>query len=375
MNQNTYYATAAKADPDKLAIEIDLVSHNELVTGLLHSISGVLAVVNDKRQVVAFNDSFIKTLGIEKPKEQLGLRPGQILQCIHAEEYPGGCGTTKHCQTCGAAIAMVTSLAQNKPVEKTCAISALRGGQEIDIALSVRAHPLQINSKRFLLLFMQDISRQQQQAALEKTFFHDISNLMSILLGASELLIEEGPPSSLAESIYRAAARMQQEISIQRYLFENEAGIFKPMWDHVTYGELLKDLEPMFLTHPAAQRKKLIADTSYSDISIETDISLVLRVLSNMITNSFEATEENGIVRLWAIPDDKFFLFNVWNNREIPEEARGRIFQRNFSTKGQMGRGIGTFSMKLLGEKLLGGEVYFSTSTENGTVFTLKLPL
>lgn len=374
MNPDTYYATAAKAAPDKLAIEIDLVSQNELVTGLLHSISGVLAVVNDKRQVIAFNDSFIRTLGIDKPKQQLGLRPGQILQCTHADEYPSGCGTTKHCQSCGAAIAMVTSLAENQPVEKTCAISAIRGGQEVDIALSVRAHPLQINSNRFLLLFMQDISRQQQQAALEKTFFHDISNLMSIILGASELLVEEDPPSPLAESIHRAAARMQQEISIQRYLFENETGIFKPIWNHATYGELLKDLEPMFLTHPAAQGKKLITDSTYSDISIVTDISLVLRVLSNMITNGFEATEKNGIVKLWAIPDDNFFLFNVWNNKEIPEDTRGRIFQRNFSTKGQMGRGLGTFSMKLLGEKLLGGEVYFSTSAEAGTIFTLKLP-
>lgn len=374
-NEDTFYATAKKADQEELAIEIDLVSQNDLVTGLLHSVSGILAVVNDKRQVVAFNDSFIKMLGIENPEKQLGLRPGEILHCSNAEEFPNGCGTTKECKTCGAAIAMVTSLASNRTCEKTCAISTDSGDQKIDIALNVRAHPVKIKDKKFLLLFIQDITRQQQQAALERTFFHDISNLMSMLLGASELLVDENPSSPLAGSIFRAAARLQQEISIQRYLFENETSIFKPMWNQTTYGELINDLQSLFSTHPEAQNKHLRIDDKYSDFSFITDLSLVLRVLSNMITNGLEAEENGGTVKLWGKPESDHFQLNVWNKSEIPESLRGRIFQRNFSTKGQLGRGIGTYSMKLLGEKMLGGKVFFTSSRENGTVFTFKLPL
>ena len=45
-----------------------------------------------------------------------------------------------------------------------------------------------------------------------------------------------------------------------------------------------------------------------------------------------------------------------------------------FSTKSSTGRGLGTYSMKLLGERYLGGAVSFSSSAEHGTVFTFELP-
>jgi sensor histidine kinase regulating citrate/malate metabolism len=51
-----------------------------------------------------------------------------------------------------------------------------------------------------------------------------------------------------------------------------------------------------------------------------------------------------------------------------------QIFQRSFSTKGS-GRGIGTYSMKLLTEQYLGGEILVESSQENGTTFTVVIPL
>jgi len=65
----------------------------------------------------------------------------------------------------------------------------------------------------------------------------------------------------------------------------------------------------------------------------------------------------------------------VWNGGEIPQEIAARIFQRNFSTKEQAGRGIGTFSMKLFGEKILGGQVSFTTSKKEGTIFRFACPI
>ncbi|MCG8333275.1 MAG: ATP-binding protein, partial [Proteobacteria bacterium] len=37
------------------------------------------------------------------------------------------------------------------------------------------------------------------------------------------------------------------------------------------------------------------------------------------------------------------------------------------------GRGLGTYSMKLLGEEFLGGKVAFSSTEEKGTEFTITL--
>ncbi|MDY6790361.1 MAG: PAS domain-containing sensor histidine kinase [Thermodesulfobacteriota bacterium] len=371
---NTYFAPAERTAEKELAVEIDFVSKSPVVSALLQSISGLLAVLDDHRQIVALNDSFIQMLGIEDPSQALGLRPGEALQCVHADEEPGGCGTTKFCSTCGAAIAIVSSLGHDKPVERICALSAKRGGKTVDIALLVRSHPITINKKRFLLLFLQDITRQQQKAALERTFFHDINNMLSLIVGTSEMLVEDHP-SELAKTIHQASLRLLKEVDIQQCLSENESCSYQPIWNEFTTEQILKELQFFFARHPVAHGKHIDISKSYPVVSIKTDLSLLLRVLCNMIVNALEATAKKGVVKVWLEHEDHFLSFFVWNSKKIPQKITNRIFQRNFSSKEQAGRGIGTYSMKLFGEKILGGKVSFTTSQEQGTVFKFSLPL
>lgn len=316
----------------------------------------------------------LSMLGINDPVKALGLRPGEVIQCLHAHDGPAGCGTTKFCSTCGAAIAMVSSLAESKPIEKICALSAHRGGKEVDIVLLVKSHPIKIEKKRFLLLFLQDITQQQQRAALERTFYHDVNNILCMLVGSSELLVAAAP-SELAKTIHLASLRLVKEVAIQRCLSQNELSDYQPIWIELTAEQILKEIRSFFANHPIASEKIISISEDHADISVKTDISLLLRVLCNMITNALEATAKNGEVKMWLEQGGGFLSFCVWNEREIPPEVANRIFQRNFSTKEQAGRGIGTYSMKLLGEKILGGQVSFSTSKEEGTIFKFTYPV
>lgn len=371
---DTYFAPSERASDEMLNSEIDYLSKNPVLSGLLHSISGLLAILNEHRQIIALNDSFLRMLGIEDPAQALGLRPGEVLQCINAHDEPAGCGTTKFCSTCGAALAIVSSLGQDKPVEKICALSYKRNQNILDIALLVRSHPIIIDKKRFLLLFLQDITQQQQRAALERTFFHDINNMLSMLIAASELLVEDNA-SELSKTIHHASLRLHNEVAIQRCLSQNESFNYQPLWYEFTTEQIIKELQSFFVNHPVAQGKNLNFSKNYPIVSIKTDISLLLRVLCNMIINALEATTENGVVKIWLKNEDNFLSFYVWNFKNIPQEVANRIFQRNFSTKKQDGRGIGTYSMKLLGEKILGGHVSFRTSKEEGTTFRFASPI
>ena len=371
---DTYFAPAERANEKEIVAEIEIVSKNPLVSGLLHSISGLLAVLDEHRQIIALNDSFLQMLGIDDPTKALGLRPGEVLQCIHAHGEPAGCGTTKFCSTCGAAIAIVSSLGQDKPVERICALSANRGDKGVDIALLVRSHPIKIDKKKFLLLFLQDITQLQQRAALERTFFHDVNNMLTMLVGASELFAEDNP-SELAKNIHQASLRLHKEIAIQQCLSQSETYNYQPMRHEITPEQTLAELQSFFANHPVAYKKKIEFQENYPDVSVNTDLSLLLRILCNMVINALEATRENGVVKIWIEHEGNLLSFCVWNAQEIPQEIANRIFQRNFSTKEQAGRGIGTFSMKLFGEKILGGQVNFTTSQEEGTVFKFSLPL
>lgn len=95
----------------------------------------------------------------------------------------------------------------------------------------------------------------------------------------------------------------------------------------------------------------------------------------NMLINACEATVKNGEIRIWSEQQPSRIVFYVWNEQAIPEQIQGRVFQRNFSSKGGPGRGLGTYSMKFFGEKILGGEVDFTSTAEEGTIFRFAVPL
>jgi signal transduction histidine kinase len=338
------------------------------------SVSGLLAILNEQRQVIAINDSFLHDLGILEPDKTLGLRLGEIIDCAHCNKPPAGCGTTKYCSTCGAAIAMVASLTHNESIERMCALEKRKGEAVEDIALKITASPITISDQRFLLLLLQDITSQHQKAALERTFFHDMNNILAGLIGASELMTAGQTGEELIATIRQGALRLQKEIEIQKSLSENGLSHYSLSPEPVTISSILCELQSFFTNHPARDMKQLFISSTNTDQTIITDASALLRILSNMVTNALEATTRDNPVHVWSECNKIHTLFHVHNNQEIPKNVQLRIFKRYFSTKAGEGRGLGTYAMKLLGERVLGGEVRFKSSKKIGTVFTLALP-
>lgn len=345
-----------------------------MLSGLLHSVSGLLAILNEQRQILALNDNFLRILGIDDPKAALGLRHGEAFHCIHADEGPAGCGTTKYCSTCGAAVAIVTSMQDNAETERLCALTARRDGKLVDIALLVRAQPITIQSKRLLLLLVQDVTEEQNRAALERTFFHDINNLLTGLLPVCEMQARKNP-NELTESILDTARRLCGEVDIQRHFSSSKSGHYRGTRRACRVEGIVAELQRFFSEHPTAKGKRIEYETVAENLTLTTDTSALSRVLSNMLLNALEATRVGGVVRLWVESSNDEVSFSVWNRSAIPHEVQPRLFQRNFSTKSEAGRGIGTFSMKFLGEEVLGGNVRFTSSQEEGTVFRFTHPI
>ncbi|MBT3253417.1 MAG: sensor histidine kinase [Candidatus Marinimicrobia bacterium] len=372
---DSYFATAERATAEQLHSAHEIISQSIVVEGLLETVGGLLAVLNEQRQIISLNDSFLKMLGVEDPMHALGLRPGNALDCIHAQGEPAGCGTTKYCSTCGTVKAIMASLETNKAVEDTCALKAKHKDEDVDLALKVRSHPITIEGSRFIMLFLQDITLEQRRAALERTFFHDINNMLSGLVGASELLAMDGNKSPMVDIVRRSSLRLQKAVEIQRFLLDSDADYADLLQQSVSLKQIREDLTTLFLEHPSTLNKTLNFSPQYEDFVLLTDISLLERVLANMITNALEASEAGERVDVSIALETDKISFSVHNNQIIPDDVRLRVFQRNFSTKGGSGRGLGTFSMKLFGEKILGGKVSFTSRSGEGTVFTISLPL
>jgi hypothetical protein len=372
---NTHYAPAERLSDDELQKEMEFVGKNAVIDGLLHSVSGLLAVLNSHRQILVINDLLMKMLNLDNAEMVFGFRLGEALKCIHSCEMPGGCGTSEYCSTCGAAISMVTSLTTNTPAEKKCAIVVEEDGKKRDLFFRVRCVPVTYKQKDLLLLFMQDISYQQKLEALEKTFFHDINGFISGLLSASFLLSMKSNENvhDISQTIYQLSLRLASEISIQQCLEKTDVTVYQPVYSSISLTQLFQEIKDIFTNHPASKNRSLILPMEGLDISFHTEPSLLIRVLTNMITNALEETVEGDQVKVWYEASPERITICVWNRKPIPAEIAKRIFQRNFSTKAETGRGIGTYSMKLFGEDILGGIVDFTTSEEEGTVFRISL--
>lgn len=371
----THYAPAFRKSGEELACDIGEVVTSPLVSGLMSIANGLFAVLNQHRQVVSLNDEFLKLMGIEDPKLAIGLRPGEYVACVHACETAGGCGTSKYCSTCGAAISIMTAIDTLQPQERTCAITVDRDHKQADIYFNVRSCPIFIDKKIYILLFMQDITLQQSKECLDRTFFHDINNILCGLLGKSELLsLESNSKDNRIADLHRIVIRIAQEIAIQNSLSKAINTAYKPLYTDECINNFLHEIEQIFSDHPLTANKQLEIMTCSEAITVTSDFSLLTRIVVNMVTNALEAISQKDKVTLWTTPHQNAISFNVWNAGTIPQEVARRIFQRNFSTKGDLGRGMGTYSMKLFGEQILGGSVEFITSASDGTTFTYTLP-
>lgn len=367
---------AERSASEELQAQIDKAGANPIIAEMMRAVDGLAAVLNRRRQVLAINERLLASFDIDNPREMIGLSPGKVLESVSAHETADGCAI-EECPSCAAAVASVIGQAMDRPVERICSLSASSRGEIRDYYFRVHAAPFDLGQERYILLFLHDATHHQQLEALERVFFHDINNTLSSLVAASELLMNAtaGEFAHLAPAIRRLSNRMAQEVSMQRHLIQRYYGNCELYKQSIQVKSLIDELIEMMSYHPAAAGKPLDIDSTVGHAEIVTAPAIVLRVLSNMLVNAFEATRGSEAVGFSAHFQKGMIVFEVWNREFIPSQTSRQIFQRNYSTKGEIGRGLGTFSMKLFGEKILGGKISFTTHPEEGTTFRFALPI
>lgn len=369
-----------RAHPDRLAHEVEVASRSPIVTALLAASDSVLLVLNEQRQIVAASDH---AAAVAATSELWGRRPGEALGCVNAQT-PAGCGALPACQACGALGAILHAQHRCRPTEAECLMRSVAGGGA-SFEFSVRAALATVEGVRFTLLSLRDISAEKRREALEQVFIHDILNTVMGLRGwTTRLRLPGCDVPHATERLDLLSRQLEREICYHRDLILAEAGTLTVTPVRVSCSQLLQDLEGLCSSHAAARERRLVVTgAAPPELELRTDPPILLRVLGNMVRNAFEAIAPGGRVRVWAEaevaePGDEqgsAVRFSVHNDGHIPAGVRDHIFVRSFSTKGGRGHGLGTYSMKLLGERHLGGEVAFTSSAEAGTTFWIRLPI
>lgn len=346
----------------------------EYLNDIFCSLSYIFCILNENRQIVFSNDILLKKLGISSHEVILGKRFGEAINCRYSSDEEAGCGTSEHCRYCGAVNTMLESQKTEKKSSGECRIRTLTEGIENFLDIEVTSTPFLHEGKTYLIFSLIDISDRKRKAMIEKIFYHDVMNVAGGLRGFFDVC------DSISEEdrkyyIRMGASLSQQiidEISSQRLLTqaENKEHVVEiiPIESLGLIQQLANDLQ--FIE--AAKGKKIVVNENSVTEIVNTDPVLLRRVLTNMIKNALEASKTGEIVTISAEKLDQKTKFSVHNPKFMPRDIEMQVFMRSFSTKGTQ-RGLGTYSMKILGEKLLGGTVNFSTSEAEGTTFYIIL--
>jgi signal transduction histidine kinase len=111
-------------------------------------------------------------------------------------------------------------------------------------------------------------------------------------------------------------------------------------------------------------------------ISVIADKDQLNRVFSNLIKNAIQAIPDDrkGLISLQLYREDHLAIIKVQDNGSgIPQELTEKIFVPNFTTKSG-GTGLGLAMVKNIVEQN-GGSVSFESVVDEGTTFTVRLPM
>lgn len=370
---STFHAPAARYGRERIDTQHGLLREH-FIAHTLDALPVLTLLLNDMRQIVLANTQTLKSARTTM-EQVLGKRPGEAFGCIHSSAGPGGCGTSEFCTRCGAVRSILIGLEGVKNVQECGMLRMGEYGVEA-LDLQVSSSPVEVAGESYVLFCIQDQSDFKRRRTLERLFFHDLLNTVGGLRGLMDMLRTELPERNRpdAEFIHHALSQLVDELLSQKDLMAAENNELTPVFVTMRSREVLALAARLSENLPQARGRLVRMAEGCPDVEFTSDATLVKRVLGNMVKNALEASRSGEEILLACGETAGGVFFSVANPSVMSEDVRLKVFKRNFSTKG-LGRGLGTYGMKLLTERYLGGSVGFTTGEPGGTVFTLTLPL
>ncbi|SES94471.1 sensor histidine kinase [Anaerobranca gottschalkii] len=186
---------------------------------------------------------------------------------------------------------------------------------------------------------------------------HDFINHLQVIAGLTELNdVEE----------------------LRKYVKEITAEV-KPQFQFISLKRLeLKSL--LFVKAGIAKDKNIDFNIQVSDDFEDFPLCKIegVNLLGNLINNAFTAALKDSKPKVFVHLDKEekdgknFYIIKVQNNgTTIPQNLGDKIFAKGYSTNNT--DGLGLYIVKSIVDKY-NGEISYTSSEENGTVFTIRIP-
>ncbi|MDR9436842.1 MAG: ATP-binding protein [Thiohalophilus sp.] len=206
---------------------------------------------------------------------------------------------------------------------------------------------------------------------------HEINNPTAVILGNMDIVIEElngatGPVATEVSLIYEQVYRIRN--IVEKLLKYSRASPISLNLEDVDVKKLVEDT--VMLVRHEAERKHavIITEPSADNGLIRIDAQELQQVLINLLINAIHAVDKRGTIRISTqVSENDDVMIRVADDGEgIDRDTIDRIFDPFYSTKGNVGTGLGlSVSYGLIHR--YGGNLEVSSKPGKGTVFTVTL--
>ncbi len=345
-----------------------------------------IATLDDLGRIVATNAPFISIFGVSASAQAVENVP--IIELIaqdSREEFERALGRVRQNRS---EIAPVDALLKSDN-EKAVRLYFSASEQIDGSSESVVVYALDMTEYRRLQAQITQGAKMQAVGQLAGGVAHDFNNVLTVIIGFSDLLLLKHKPSdpsfsdimSIKQSANRAAGLVRQLLAFSRRQTLRPQVLEVPT--HV-------DDLTVLLNRLIGEKSSLGVSHGRNVWPVRVDLVQLEQVIINLVVNARDAMPEGGKISLRTrnvpeseaasftyrgMPGADYVLIEVEDTGTgIPDEVMEKIFEPFFTTK-ELNKGTGLGLSMVYGIiKQTGGYIYADTVLGQGTVFRIFLP-
>jgi signal transduction histidine kinase len=268
----------------------------------------------------------------------------------------------------------------------------LHGMEELEIAqengttriAEIKTTPIDWQSQPAYLVSLRDITSRRQyewlREEVERITRHDLKSPLNAIIGLPNILLSESELTAkqkeFFEYIKEAGYRMLSMINQSLDLIKLEQGSYDLSSERVDLLALIDRIRLGF--GDVMQRKNLSFQVDSvgfpeEEITVSGEELLCHTLLENLIANAVEASPKKATISLTLEQQEREVRIAIHNCGAVPQSVRRTFFNKYITSGKSKGTGLGTYSARLIAEAH-GGSIHLSTSEEEGTTVTVRLP-
>jgi two-component system heavy metal sensor histidine kinase CusS len=271
-----------------------------------------------------------------------------------------------------------------RPVEEIAATARRITSTNLRERIGAGGYPLELAS--LAATFNEMLERLEESferiSRFSADIAHDLRTPVNNIRGEAEVALARARTveeyRELNESTLEEAVRLSDLIGDLLFLARAEKPLTGLRRERVDVGELLTTVRDYYEAIATDGGISLVAYESAEPVTANLDRSLILRAVSNLVSNAIAHTPMGGSVSLTVIAIDEEIRIEVSDTGiGIPAEALPKVFDRFFRvdpsrSKASGGTGLGLAIVRSI-MTLHGGSAEIASQLGRGTIVTLRI--